>query len=94
MLVDRRRQHVRGHDRRDVLFDRGPKGQQLHLVQPARIVFDHRQLVVRVDDGVAVSGEMLAARGDAGRLQRPHDHAAAAAPRRTARSERARSPIT
>ena len=37
-------------------------------------VFDERQLEVRVGAGVAVPGEMLAARGKAGALKRADDH--------------------
>ena len=64
---------VRRHDRGDAGLDGGSERQELDLAQPFRRVLDERQLEMRVGARVAVSGKMLAARGDALGLQRPDD---------------------
>ena len=75
-LVERRHQHVRGHDRRDAVGDRRAERHQLDRVEPPAIVIDDRQRLVRIDAGVAVAGKVLAARRDAGCLQRADDRRA------------------
>ena len=68
--------HVRGHDRRDAGVDGGLERHELDLAQPIGRMLDERQLEMRIGARVAVAGKMLAARGDAFRLQRPDDRAA------------------
>ena len=70
LLVERRHQHVRGHDERDLLGDRGAERLELDRAQAIGRMLDERQLEVRVGAGVAVAGKMLAAGGQAGALQR------------------------
>ena len=61
---------MRGHDRRDAGLDRGPERHQLHGLEAIGRMLDERQLVMRVDARVAVPGKVLAAGGNALRLQR------------------------
>ncbi len=52
----------------------GAERDELDPLDPVRRVLDERQLVMRVDRGVAVPGKMLAAGGDALGLQRLDDN--------------------
>ena len=74
-IVERRNQYVRGHDRRHVGVDRRPERHQLHPLDPIGRMFQDGQFVMGIDAGIAMSGEMLAARRDAFGLQCPDDHA-------------------
>ena len=56
--------------RRDALRDRRAERHELDGLEPPPVVLDDGQLLVRVDARVAVSGKVLAAGRDAGRLQR------------------------
>ena len=94
LFVERRHQHVRGHDRRDAGLDGGLERHELDRAQPIGRMLDERQLEVRIGARVAVPREVLAARGDALRLQRPHDRARPAAATSSAFSASARSPMT
>ena len=76
LLVERRHQDVRRHDRRDAGRDRRLERHELDASQPIGRMLDERQLEMRVDAGVAVPGKVLAARGDALGLQRPDDRRA------------------
>ena len=69
LLVERRDQQVRGHDAGDARGDRGLERHELHGLEPVGRMLDERQLVVGVDARIAVPGKMLAAGGDALRLQ-------------------------
>ena len=60
----------------DIGFDRGTEWNELDALDPVRRMLDDRQIVMRVDAGVAVSGKMLAGCGDPLRLERPDDDAA------------------
>ena len=94
LLVERRHEHVRRHDGGDARLDRGPERHELDLAQPIGRMLDERQLEMRVGARVAVTGKVLAARGDALRLQRRGRSRARAAPPRRPRSASARSPMT
>ena len=90
-LVERRHEHVRGHDGRDPGLDGRPERHELDLAQPIGRMLDERQLEVRIGAGVAVPGKVLAAGGDALALQRADDRGARAArPRRPSRPARDR----
>ena len=93
-LVERRHQHVRGHDRRDAGLDGGLERHELDLAQPIGRVLDERQLEMRIGARVAVPGKVLAAGGDALRLQRPDDRRAPRRATSSAFSASARSPMT
>ena len=74
LLVQRRHEHVRGHDEAPPAASMAARnGTNSTCAQPLRRVLDERQLEVRVGAGVAVPREVLAARGDALALQRADD---------------------
>ena len=66
--VDRADDHVRGHDAGDPRLDGRAERLELTGVEHVRLGVHARQRVVRVGHRVAVPGEVLGARGDAGRL--------------------------
>ena len=72
--IELRREHVRGHDRCDLRRDRSPERHELDVIQPAPIVLDDGQLIVRIGTRIAVAGEMLAARREPGALHGGDDH--------------------
>ena len=74
LLVKRRNQDVRGHDRRDTRGNRRLERDQLDLVESLARMVDQRQLEVRIGARVAMSGKMFTAGGDTRALQRPDDH--------------------
>ena len=59
--VERRHQHVPGHDRGDAGVDRGPERHQLPIPQQGPVGVDAGDAEVRVGGGVAVAGEVLGA---------------------------------
>ena len=71
----------------------GSERHQLHALEPVGRMLDQRQLEVRVRARVAVSGKMLAARGDPFLLQRLDDDRPSRATS-SAVSASARSPMT
>ena len=75
LLVEGGHEDVRRHDRGDLLLDRRLERRELDTANPVRVVLDDRQLFVRVGDRVAVSREVLPARGDTCGLQRADDDA-------------------
>src|SRR5918993_5536022 len=58
--IERGDEDVRRHDGGNVRGDRGFEGDQFDGVEPIGRMLDQRQLEVRVDAGVAVSGKVLA----------------------------------
>ena len=70
VLVERRHEDMRRHDGRDLGLDGGPERHELDLAQPLGRMLDERQLQVGIGAGVAMTGKVLAARGDALPLQR------------------------
>ena len=69
LRVQRRHQQVAGHHRLRPGGHGGPERGQLDRVEAGPVAADAGQVVVRVDPGVAVSGEVLGAGGDAAGLQ-------------------------
>ncbi len=67
--VERRQEHVRGHHGDAAGLDGCPERDQLASPQSLRWDVDGRQGEVRVDGRVAVTGEVLRTRTDAGRLE-------------------------
>ncbi len=65
MLVERRENDVRRHDRRDAGLDPGAEWGELDGVQALDRLVDHRQAVVGIDVRVAVPGKVLDGRDDA-----------------------------
>ena len=73
LLIDRRHEHVRGHDESHTLPDRGFKRHALDAADPVGRMLHNREVQMRIDRRVAVPGEMLAARRDAVALQSVDD---------------------
>lgn len=73
LAIERGHQHVRDHDRRHLFGDRRAKRRELDGAQPIGGMLDHGKVEMRVDARVAMAGEVLAARRDAVRLERPND---------------------
>ena len=70
LVVDLGEEHVAGEHAGHVGGDRLAERHELDGTQPIRRQLADRQVQVRVDAGVAVPGEVLARRGEAGALER------------------------
>ncbi len=94
LLVERRHEDVRGHDRGDAGLDGRPERHELDRAQPLRRMLDERQLEVRIGRSCRRARESACRRR---RCPRPAASATIALPSRatsSAFSASARSPIT
>jgi hypothetical protein len=70
--IERGQPDVRGHHGVDARGDRRPERHELHGVERARGVLDHREVEVGVGRRVAVAGEVLGGREHAALLDPAH----------------------